>query len=184
MWLSGLYNSKAEGRISIEEFREIFDEMFPELCIYAVKFLSDFDTAKDIVQDVLTRFWEENHKLISRKSLKPYLYKAVKNRALNYNKRESRKTGLDDLFEEFYESLEDSKSHNIESVISFNELQTDLENAVAELPEQRQKIFRMSRFEQLKHKEIAQELGISHKTVETQIYRSLSFLRKKLQHYL
>jgi RNA polymerase sigma-70 factor (ECF subfamily) len=60
------------------------------------------------------------------------------------------------------------------SYLSFNSLKEDLENAIDELPEQRQKIFRLSRFEQLKHKEIAIKLNISPKTVETQIYRSLA----------
>jgi RNA polymerase sigma-70 factor (ECF subfamily) len=70
------------------------------------------------------------------------------------------------------------------SFLSYNSLKEDLENAINELPEQRQKIFRLSRFEQLKHKEIAIKLNISPKTVETQIYRSLIFLRKKLNNYL
>jgi RNA polymerase sigma-70 factor (ECF subfamily) len=68
--------------------------------------------------------------------------------------------------------------------ISFADLQKDLEKAICELPEQRQMIFRMSRFQDLKHKEIAEKLHISPKTVETQIYRSLSFLREKLKSYL
>jgi len=63
-------------------------------------------------------------------------------------------------------------------------LEIDLEDAVKELPEQRQIIFRMSRFQNMKHKEIATELNISPKTVETQIYRSLIFLQGKLRHYL
>ena len=184
MWLSGLYNSRVDSRFSIEEFRDVFDEMFPELCVYAIKFVSDFDTSKDIVQDVFTGFWEENHKLRNKNMVRSYLYKAVKNRALNHNKRESCKTGLDDFFDHFHQSLEDSGAQSIESMLSFYDLQNDLEKAIAELPEQRQKIFRMSRFEQLKHKEIAIKLSISPKTVETQIYRSLNFLREKLQHYL
>ena len=68
--------------------------------------------------------------------------------------------------------------------MSFKNLRDDLEDAIFELPEQRQKIFRMSRFGQMKHKEIAEELGISPKTVETQIYRSLKLLREKLAHHM
>jgi len=68
--------------------------------------------------------------------------------------------------------------------VNYENLQIDLKNAVEELPEQRRKIFRMSRFQKMKHKEIAEELDISPKTVETQIYRSLCFLRTKLKHHL
>ena len=183
MWLLGIFNSNVGNRLSIDEFQEVFNELFPELCVYAVKYVSDFDTSKDIVQDVLAMFWEENNKLLNRNLIKPYLYRAVRNRALNYNKREKRKTGLNDLLGQLKDNLEDS-SQGIEDELSFADLQNDLEKAIVELPEQRQKIFRMSRFEQMKHKEIASKLGISPKTVETQIYRSLIVLRDKLKQYI
>ena len=184
MWLFGLYVNKGNNKISIEEFRQIFIEFYPDLCLYASKFVHDFETSKDIVQEVFTQFWEESEKLQNKNFIKPYLYKAVKNRSLNYNKREKRILGLDELFEEYELNIRDSANQNAISLLSFKALQNDLEEAINELPEQRQKIFRMSRFEQLKHKEIAEILNISPKTVETQIYRSLIFLRGKLQHYL
>ncbi|NQU55218.1 MAG: RNA polymerase sigma-70 factor [Bacteroidetes bacterium] len=183
MWPSGLYN-KGSNKIGIEEFRQIFLDLYPVLCLYALKFVVDIDTSKDIVQDVLTRFWIENEKLLNKNLIKPYLYKAVKNQALNYNKREKRKTGLDELLKPKNSDIQDSDSNDAIEKISFNNLQVDLEIAIDEMPEQRRKIFKMSRMEQMKHKEIAAELNISPKTVETQIYRSLNHLREKLKHYL
>ena len=99
MWPSGLYNLTGSNKIGIEEFRQIFLDLYPDLCLYAIKFVGDIDTSKDIVQEVLTRFWEENEKLLNKNLIRPYLFKAVKNRALNYNKREKRKTGLDEYLE-------------------------------------------------------------------------------------
>jgi RNA polymerase sigma-70 factor (ECF subfamily) len=136
------------------------------------------------VHDVFAQFWVENEKLQHKNLIKPYLYKAVKNRALNYNKREKRKSRLDEIFDSQNTALDLADDNDTISVISLENLQIDLEKAVCELPEQRQIIFRMSRFQQMKHKEIAAELNISPKTVETQIYRSLIFLQGKLQHYL
>lgn len=184
MWFFSLYVNHESKKISIEEFREIFLNIYPELCIYASRFVGNLDTAEDIVQDVLERFWLENEKLINKNHVKPYLYKAVKNRALNYNKRERRKSGLDEILNIKDLDFELSNDSDAISFISFRNLQTDLENAISELPEQRQLIFRMSRYQQMKHKEIAEELKISYKTVETQIYRSLVFLQEKLKHYL
>ena len=184
MWPSGLYNLVGSNKIGIEEFRQIFLDLYPDLCLYAIKFVGDIDTSKDIVQEVLTRFWEENEKLLNKNLMRPYLFKAVKNNALNYNKREKRKTGLDELIENAEFKLEDTGSQDQIEAISFKNLQNDLEEAVRELPEQRKKIFEMSRFQNMKHKEIAAELNISPKTVETQIYRSLNHLRDKLKHYL
>jgi RNA polymerase sigma-70 factor (ECF subfamily) len=112
------------------------------------------------------------------------LFKAVKNRSLNYLKREKRKSALDEILDSQNTHLELDDNSDTISLISLKQLQIDLEQAVSELPGQRQTIFRMSRFDQKKHKEIALELNISPKTVETQIYRSLLFLQKKLSHYL
>jgi len=180
---SGLYNS-GHGKLGIAEFRQVFLDLYPVLCLYALKFVGDIDASKDIVQDVLTRFWLENEKLLNKNLIRPYLYKAVKNQALNYNKREKRKLGLDELLNAQVTDIKDSENNDAIEKISFKNLQEDLEVAINDMPEQRQKIFRMSRMEQMKHKEIAVELNISPKTVETQIYRSLNFLRDKLDHYL
>jgi len=184
MWLSGLFKYETDNKLGIEEFRQIFLDLYPDLCLYALKFVNDIDTSKDIVQEVLARFWMENEKLLNKNLVRPYLYKAVKNQALNHKKREKRKTGLDALLAESDEILYDSDDQNQINAISYKNLKYDLEKAVGEMPEQRQRIFKMSRFQNMKHKEIAHELQISPKTVETQIYRSLTFLRKKLKYYL
>lgn len=184
MWLFGLYGNKKSNKLNIEEFKEIFLEYYPELCLYASKFVNDFNISKDLVQDVLTQFWVENEKLTHNNLIKSYLYRAVKNRSLNYIKREKRKSGLDEIFNIQNSDFEIANDSDTISAISLKHLQKELEEAVSELPEQRQIIFRMSRFQQMKHKEIAEELNISPKTVETQIYRSLIFLQGKLRHYL
>ncbi len=183
MWLSGLYGA-GKGKIGINEFREIFLELYPSLCIYASRFVNDVETSKDIVQEVLLTFWEDNDKLRNKNLIKPYLFKSVKHKALNHKKRESRKSGLDELFDTFNEKLTNSENESIEAYLNFSRLQSDLDEAIKELPKQRQLIFRMSRFQEMRHKEIAKELDISPKTVETQIYRTLKFLREKLKHHL
>lgn len=183
MWLSGLYGAR-NNSIGITEFHKLFLELYPALCIYACRFVNDAEAAKDIVQEVFTTFWTENSKLQNKKLVKPYLFKSVKHKALNYKKREKRKSGLDEFFDAYNEEIASSETESIESFLSFASLQNDLEKAINELPEQRQKIFRMSRFQEMKHKEIAKELDISPKTVETQIYRTLKFLRIRLKHYL
>lgn len=184
MWLLGFYSNRSKELLSVEEFKEIFKEYYSDLCLYALKYVADPNTSKDIVQDVLIRFWEENDKLLNKNLVKSYLFKSVKNRSLNYLKREKRNTGLDQFLFDSVVELESSENDNAVSTITVSNLRKELERAIEDMPEQRRKIFRMSRFENLKHKEIAEELNISPKTVETQIYRSLNFLRKELKHYL
>ncbi len=184
MWFLSLYISGNEGGLKVEEFRKIFLEMYPVLCVYASGYLNDSEAAKDVVQEVLTAFWAENEKLRNKDLVKPYLFKAVKHKALNYKKRESRKSALDDFFDEYNMELSTTDNESVESFMALDSLMDELEAAINELPEQRRKIFQMSRFEHMKHKDIAAVLGISPKTVETQIFRALQFLRDRLKHYL
>lgn len=184
MWLTGIFYKKGSKRIDSKEFRQIFFNYYPSLVIYASKFVKDIDVAKDIVQETLIIFWQENEKLRNKTLVKSYLFKSVRNRALNFLKKEKKLNSLDELFGQFNLELRISEQPDVFDTISFKNLQKDLEKAICELPEQRQIIFRMSRFQNLKHKEIAEQLKISPKTVETQIYRSLSFLRDKLKPYL
>lgn len=184
MFFLGLFSKKDGGKLSSEEFETIFLELYPALCLYALKFVGEADEAKDIVQDVFERFWNENDQLINKLLMKTYLYKAVKNRALNYKKRESRLSRIDGLFSNSALSTQWMEDSDGLSILSFSELQKDIEDAINELPLQRQIIFRLSRFQNMKHKEIAEELNIAPKTVETQIYRSLIFLKNKLRHHL
>lgn len=184
MWLSGLYSKRGKSKFDLEEFRKIFLDFYPDLCLYASKFVGDAETSKDIVQEVMATFWEENEKLLNKDLVKPYLFKAVKNRALNHLKRESRKSGLDELFDSYNNELAGSGNDEVINTVSFSNLQAELEAAIEELPEQRREIFRMSRYQHLKHSEIAEKLNLSKKTVETQIYRAIKSIREKLKHHL
>ncbi len=184
MWLTGIFFKKDSKKIDIKEFNQIFSEYYPSLVIYASKFFHDINIARDIVQETFIVFWEENEKLRNKNLVKPYLFKSVRNRALNFKKKENKHSSLEELFDKFNPKPGISNQPDAFDVISYVDLQKDIEKAICELPEQRQMIFRMSRFQDLKHKEIAEKLKISPKTVETQIYRSLSFLREKLKKYL
>ena len=144
MWPSGLFKYETGKKLEIEEFHQIFLDLYPDLCLYALKFVNDIDTSKDIVQEVLTRFWMENEKLLNKNLIRPYLYKSVKNQSLKFKKKEKRNTGLDVFLDEFEEVLMDSENQNQINTISYKNLQNDLKEAVNEMPEQRKRIFKMS----------------------------------------
>jgi RNA polymerase sigma-70 factor (ECF subfamily) len=80
-------------------------------------------------------------------------------------------------------STEEGPANCFES-IDFKQLNADIDKAISELPEQMRRIFKLSRFEGLKYTEIATELNMSVKTVETQMGRALAKLREKLSVYL
>jgi RNA polymerase sigma-70 factor (ECF subfamily) len=77
-----------------------------------------------------------------------------------------------------------SEENNAGSKVALSELQQKVSIALNELPQQCRTIFQMSRFGEMKYQEIADELGISIKTVEAQMGKALKVMRKKLADYL
>lgn len=111
--------------------------------------------------------------------IKPYLYVAVKNTALNKLKVNRRKadveeTSINPLYVE---------NRTAEDNMEYNEMEQVLMDTIAELPPKCQEVFRLSRFEEMSYKEIAAELDISVKTVENQMGKALKRLREALERY-
>ena len=112
-------------------------------------------------------------------SVKSYLYRAVRNASLN-SIRHHKVRQLYTTEQEFL-----SQSSEPASQLSYeNELKTEIQKAIDGLPEQCRLIFKLSRFEEMKYKEIAEQLGISVKTVENQMGKALRVLREKLKDYM
>lgn len=149
--------------------------MYAPLCLYGMTFLKDKDQVEELVQDVFVKLWEKRDQLQIQTSLKSYLYTSVKNSILNYIKsqkvRSSYANEMQQQEEPTYLSVDDFE--NIE-------LQNRIENLVNAMPTERLKVFKLSRYEGLKYKEIAQKLGISIKTVENQMGKALKYLRENL----
>jgi RNA polymerase sigma-70 factor (family 1) len=161
-------------------FERTFRKYYDRLCNYANSLLKEEDEAEEVVQTVFLSIWEKRSELEITLSLKSYLYRAVHNHCLNRFKhaavRESHRDYTQHFLPQSYESVTE--------VIHANELEERIEAAVSSLPEQCQLAFRMSRFEELKYQEIADQLGISIKTVENQIGKALKILRSALADYL
>lgn len=161
-------------------FEQTFRKFYERLCKYACSLLKDEEEAEEVVQTVFLTIWEKRADLEITLSLKSYLYRAVHNHCLNRFKhaavREAHRQYTENFIPQSYESVTE--------VIHANELEERIEMAVSTLPEQCQKAFRMSRFEELKYQEIADQLGISIKTVENQIGKALKILRSELADYL
>lgn len=161
-------------------FENLFHEYYDSLCSYAFHFLKEQAGAEEIVQDIFFTLWQKRESLDIKVSLKAYLYQATKNRCLNLIKhieiRENYKT--------HNQNVRDERELSLENTMEEMELNTIIQEAISSLPKERQKIFRLSRFEDLKYKEIAEELNISIKTVENQMSKALKFLREQLSEYL
>ena len=136
----------------------------------------DLDTAREVVQELFVYLWENRTTVCIDHSVKSYLTSSVRHNSIRYVQQQRPTLPLDAFPEDYFiaEALADS--------IEMEELSRQLYEAIAQLPAQCQKIFRMSRFDEMKYAEIADVLAISVKTVEAQMGKALRILRVKLRY--
>lgn len=157
-----------------------FKTYYQPLCNYAYSFMRDRDEAEEIVQSAFLSVWEKRESLDIKTSLKSYLYTMVRNTSLNVIKHEKIKQKY------VGEALAvDERSHeNVAQKVISSELEERIQFAMESLPEQCRLVFKLSRFEELKYSEIADQLSISIKTVENQMGKALKIMREQLKDYL
>lgn len=169
-------NKFKEG--DIKSFESIFNAYYKALVGYANTMLNDIDEAEDRVQQVYIMLWEKRTVIEIHTSLRAFLYKAVHNACLNKIKQQKVRSEYAKVIQ-----LNNNSDYQYEK-LEEKELQKKIEYAIDLLPEQCSKIFKMSRFEQLKYQEIADQLGLSIKTIENQMGKALKILREQLKEYL
>lgn len=157
-------------------FEQVFKEHFKNLHAYACSMLKDDMAAEEMVQNVFFKIWERAENLTISGSLAAYLYRAVNNESLNYLKHQKVK----EAHALHVAYLNPTQRETPSKTLQAKELESRLQKALNELPEQCRTIFQMSRFEELRYREIADRLGLSVKTVENQMSKALKVLREKL----
>jgi len=165
---------------SKSDFELFFRKHYQNLCSYSFYYLKDHAASEEAVQEVFFTLWQRREDLNISSSIKAYLYRAVRNHCLNVIKHI-------DIRENYKEQNERSRMEvegRGEQTLETKELEVRIERAINQLPPERKRIFMMSRFEDMKYREIADDLGISVKTVEAQMGKSLKFLREQLVDYL
>jgi RNA polymerase sigma-70 factor, ECF subfamily len=161
-------------------FEQVFKANFKNLHAYACIMLKDEAAAEEMVQNVFFKLWERTEHISISGSVTAYLYRAVYNESLNYLKHLKVRSQ-----HQLYVSYRmNSHSDNASRKIQLKELEDRIQIALNELPEQCRTIFQMSRFEELKYREIASRMNLSIKTVENQMGKALKILREKLVEFL
>lgn len=163
-----------------KEFDRIYIDHYPALFRYAYTMVHDSIMAEEMVHMVFLKILEKSATLTIHTSLKAYLYRSVNNECLNYIKHQKIKSD----FEIQTIKAMSNKTETPLAKLQYQELEHRLKVAINELPEQCRTIFQMSRFEELKYAEIAKQLDLSVKTVETQMSRALKKLRVQFADYL
>ena len=174
------YDKEENGLGELMLFQELFERYFRSLVTYAYRYVIDWNVSEDIVQDVFMALWVNRNEIDFEEPVKPYLYRATYNRSINHlnsvlvQRRVDHTDNLDELID--YEIL----SYNQHDNLLLKEIEEEISSFVKTLPEQRKKVFLLSREENMKNKEIAFLLNISEKTVEKHITKALSDIRTHL----
>jgi RNA polymerase sigma-70 factor, ECF subfamily len=161
-------------------FDFVFHYYYSGLCAYAESIIRDENAGEDIVQEFFGVLWVKGQELRITGSLKNYLFVSIKNRCFDYLKHEKVKSKSS----HFLRSAEKSHENSTEDWLVESELRERIENCMQKLAPRCQEVFRMSRFDGFKNQEIADELGLSKRTVELQISNALKAIRKDLKPYL
>ena len=159
-------------------YKQLFIKYYSPLCEYASQYISD-DDSEELVQELMLFLWETRENLVIETSLKSYLFISTKHRCLNaIRKNQYHERIHNQIYEKIKDQFEDPDYYFV------NELTENIQKAIENLPETYRETFAMSRFGEKTNVQIAEELGISVKTVEYRISQALKILRFKLKDYL
>ncbi len=145
-----------KNELTLKDFKALYADQYPRLCVYAHKYLKNLDTAKDLVQELFIKVWEDEEHLTG------YFYKAIKHKCLNLLK--SKRNKLTERFK-----LEDVNIVDIQTFLKvYDETfkTTDiLQRAIDRLPDKASQVIQLS-LQDLSNKEIAKQLQVSVNTVK------------------
>ncbi|SMC70694.1 RNA polymerase sigma factor [Pedobacter africanus] len=157
-------------------YLEIFSRYNKLLYSHAYNKLREREDAKDIVSEVFYALWAKRQQTLPRENLVGYLFMAVRYKIADFLSRKQVK-------QNYIASLQtyiDQSGAYTDHLVREKQLKEIIEEEVSALPARMQEIFRMSRFEQMSHKEIAEKLELSEQTIKDQVKKALRILRIKL----
>jgi RNA polymerase sigma-70 factor (family 1) len=164
-------------------FDELFRGKYDLLCKFALSYVKQAEIAEEIVSELFVKLWLKRSGLDQISNPKVYLYVSVKNASLNAL-RKSGKTEMVNLDEQSAHELATPVQYSPETMLENKQLQAKLDQAIANLPAQRQLIFAMVKQDGLKCREVAEILNLSVRTVEGQVYKAIRTIADELTAYL
>lgn len=157
------------------KFEQFFIVTFPKVKAFAWKILKSEEDAEDVAQDIFVKLWDNPDIWESKETWDSYIYTMARNQIYNFLKHKSVELNYQEKLVQ-----EDSPSFefDIYDKLYAKELQLLIKLTLDTMPEQRKKIFVMSRQKGMSHQEIADNLQISIRTVERHVYLALQDLKK------
>lgn len=172
-------NKIKEG--DLDAFKTFFEYYYPRLMAIACRFVNQ-QAAEDLVQDLFANTWYKKEGL-EVTNLSAFLYRSIQNSCLNYLKHQTVVEGYNEV--EFAKARITFFENNLvdnhgEKSLSVQDIRDLIEKHLSDVPARSAEAFRLAFFQDLPHKEIASQMNISVRTVETHIYKVINKLRKKI----
>lgn len=166
-------NSKSDRINKSDYIEKLMNQYYAQLCVVAVQYVDSLEIAEDIVQDVFLHFWEEKRIFSADINPKAYLFRTVRNAAIDYIRKNN------------YRIFTDLEEANLisEEEISADELSSQYEHLhrlIDQLPPQEKAVLMAIVVDNKRYKDVAEEMHISVNTVKTHFARALKTLRKEL----
>ena len=161
------------GDDCMEAFEELYHRHWKKLYAFAYKRLRSKEMTEEVVQDFLTNLWANRRSIVIKTSFEGYIYTSVRNLVLNYIAKETRRSAYTQFVQMFRSEVDNSTEETVYIKDFYSNLQKELEY----LPAKCRSVFEMSRQENKSNKEIAEQLGISEKTVEGHLTKAIRRLR-------
>jgi len=160
---------------SKDAFRGLFNEYGPKIFAFALSYLKNKADAEELLQEVFLKLWEKRTNLDASKNIKSFLFKICINQIYDL----IRKKNVEQAFVNFSWQNNPSGVDNTWQDVVYHEMQDNLQRYIADMPNQMQRVFRLSKEDGLSNEEIAKALNLSKRTVENQLYRAISILKTK-----
>ncbi len=168
-------------------FESVFRSWYEPMVNFADEYISDTESAKNIVQNIFMQLWEKHALVDPDSNLKSYIYMATRNACLSHLRHLRVETAFFEKVKKNSENLQLNYEalHELDiEKIDFSQLEKLIQDTIDALPERCREVFLLSRYEELKNKEIAEKLDITVKAVEANITRALTKLRENTRDYL
>jgi len=167
-------------REGLPVFKEIYDIYHFRIYNYVYSKTASEYLAEEVVQLTFIKIWEKRMRLSTEISIAPQIFRIANTTLIDLIRKLDNKNKLNVI----PIRREENKSDEVLPKLFLKETQKKLENLIDAMPPIRRKVFRMSRFDEMTHREISEELKISPKTVENHISSAIKFIRPFFSYFL
>lgn len=164
---------------NIFAYRHLFDHHFSDLCNFLLIYLHRKDLSEEIALDIFTYIWEKRQNIQIKTTFRSFLFAAAKNKAITLYRKEHQK--MFTSVESIEKAIPDDSS--TQYIMENNELRNLINEAISKLPAKSRQVYQMAWEENMSYNEIANQLGLSPKTIENHVGIALRKLRESLKPY-